>query len=441
MPRLSIIMIVKNEAHCLAQCLDSVREIADEIVVGDTGSTDNTPSIAREKGARVIAVPWTNDFAAARNATIEAATGDWLLHLDADEVVDPKAACAIRELVDRDAGGAEAVEITLLNYCNTPRAWRWRPADHEDPFSRGFSGYLPAPLPRLFRSGRGLEYREPVHENISESLRERAARVLTPEISIHHYGYDPDTPRAKEKVRLYLEIARQKLREHPDDLKALHDVAEQALACGFEEEAEAVCRRAVAIDPCNVAAAATLANVLLSRGQLDEARSILEMVQANGRAPAHITVALAAIAFKQGRLDEVEHRLGCALHADPESVIAHWYLARLHDVLGRDADAADALEAARRLAPSLKETQDRMAARRLRVSGEAAFAGGDPEKALESLVAALRLDPEDPLLHNDLGVILHALGEDTRARQSLNHALQLCGSLPDAAQNLHALNG
>jgi Tfp pilus assembly protein PilF len=439
MPRLSVIMIVKNEAHCLSDCLQSVQHITGEMVVADTGSTDDTPEIARSHGARLIHVPWNNDFAAARNATITAATGDWLLHLDADEMIDPGAAQAIRELIERDGDGHDAVELTLLNYCNTPRAWRWRPVEPGNLFSRGFAGYLPVPLLRLFRAGQGYVYREPVHENITESVHERGGRVLTADIAIHHYGYDPETPRAREKVRNYLEIARKKLREHPEDLKALHDVAEQALACGFEEEAEEVCRRAVAIDPCNLAAAATLANILLSRGQLDEARPILETVQAHGRAPAHIAVALAAIALKQGELDDAQRRLHCALHADPRAVVAHWYHARVLDVLGEEGAAAEALETARQLAPTLRETRDRIEARRLRALGEAQYTAGAAVQALEPLVAALSLDPEDPLLHNDLGVVLHALGQPEKARESFTRALQLCAGVPGVRENLQAL--
>ena len=84
-PRLSVCMIVKNEERFLGQCLASVKDIADELIVIDTGSTDRTIEIAREHGAQVGYFEWCNDFAAARNASIAAATGDWILFLDADE--------------------------------------------------------------------------------------------------------------------------------------------------------------------------------------------------------------------------------------------------------------------------------------------------------------------------------------------------------------------
>ena len=83
--RLSVCLIVKNEEKFLAQCLKSVRDLAAQIIVVDTGSTDRTVEIAREFGAEIYSSAWSDDFAAARNAALEHATGDWILMLDADE--------------------------------------------------------------------------------------------------------------------------------------------------------------------------------------------------------------------------------------------------------------------------------------------------------------------------------------------------------------------
>ena len=82
-------MIVKNEEENLPNCLASVEGIFDEIVIVDTGSTDRTKEIACEFGARVFDFPWIDDFAAARNAVLAHATGDYVFWLDADDVVEP----------------------------------------------------------------------------------------------------------------------------------------------------------------------------------------------------------------------------------------------------------------------------------------------------------------------------------------------------------------
>ena len=80
-------MIVKDEEAMIGRCLQAARDAVDEIVVVDTGSTDRTVEIAESLGARVLHHEWDGDFSAARNVSFDAATGDWVMYLDADEVL------------------------------------------------------------------------------------------------------------------------------------------------------------------------------------------------------------------------------------------------------------------------------------------------------------------------------------------------------------------
>lgn len=95
---LSLCMIVKNEADNLKECLQCFQAAADEIVVVDTGSTDQTPELARAFGARVFHFPWTHNFSAARNFSLQQATGDYVLWVDADDRIDPDELSKIRRL-------------------------------------------------------------------------------------------------------------------------------------------------------------------------------------------------------------------------------------------------------------------------------------------------------------------------------------------------------
>ena len=83
--QISSCLIVKNEAENIARCLESIKSISDEIIVVDTGSTDNTVEIAKSYGARIYFYEWDNNFSNARNFALEKATGDWIIFLDADE--------------------------------------------------------------------------------------------------------------------------------------------------------------------------------------------------------------------------------------------------------------------------------------------------------------------------------------------------------------------
>lgn len=444
MPTLSVIMIVKNEAKCLEECLSSIRGIADEIVVADTGSSDGTRDLAAILGGRVFSLEWKWDFAAARNETIRAASGDWLLHMDADEVLDPDNARRIREIVDADgvaANGtrADAIELTLANYCDDMRAWRWRPAAPGDPWARGHAGYIGVGLLRLFRNRMGYEYREPVHENITESVLEKGGTVRAEPIVIHHYGYACEPDRAKAKAKTYFEIAHIKVVSRPDDPKAWLDLAEQSLACGDAKTAEEAARRALELRPHDLAASTTLGNLLLNRGDLEEARLLFEGIVEHGVQAPHVLTALGAIACKQGDLEAAGKWLAQALEAQPNALQAMLYLARVYDRKGDLNKAREMLQTAKDAAPGIQELRERLQAHDLREKAENQFAVGQHQTALFTLVQALRMDPEDPLIHNDTGVVLAALGRKDKARESFERALLLAPGLPEAVENLQSL--
>lgn len=439
MPTLSVVMIVKNEAGCLSACLGSVASIADEIVVGDTGSTDGTMDLARRFSARVFSFPWPDDFAAARNRVLAEAAGHWLLHMDADEMLDPAGARRIRELVDNDGEGADAVEVTLANYCDDPRSWLWTPVAPDAPMARGFSGYIAAPLLRLFRNGRGFGYRERVHENITESVLERGGVIKREPVLIHHYGYHGHRAPDPRKARFYLELGKRKVRDRPGDPKAWHDLAEQWLACGDAKQAEEACTRALELDPRHVGAATTLGNMLLNRGALADARRVLERIEGERPLPPHLAAALGAIACRQGKPEEARSRLERVIEAAPRTLFGYLYLARALDQLGDPAAARRHLEQAVELTPMLEEPRQRLEAHRLREEAHRRFESEGIEEALGALVGALRLDPEDPLIHNDLGVVASAMGDAERARECFNRALRLAPGMAEAEENLKAL--
>src|SRR5579884_2195452 len=87
-PRVSLCMIVRNEESNLPSCLELIREIVDEIIVVDTGSTDKTKEVAANLGAKVFDFPWKDSFASARNESLRHATGEWIFWMDADDRMD-----------------------------------------------------------------------------------------------------------------------------------------------------------------------------------------------------------------------------------------------------------------------------------------------------------------------------------------------------------------
>ena len=126
--KISLTLIVRDEEKNLPACLSSVAGLFDEIIVVDTGSKDRTRMIALEFGARVFDFVWVDDFAAARNAALARATGDYAFWLDADDVVDPPEREKLRQLLEGLRGGgvgqdaAEALEALdwPTSHCLTP---------------------------------------------------------------------------------------------------------------------------------------------------------------------------------------------------------------------------------------------------------------------------------------------------------------------------------
>lgn len=158
LPLLSAIVIVKNEAHCLERCLRSLAGTADEIVVLDSGSTDDTVAIARRCGARVEITDWPG-FGPQKNRALERATGTWVLSLDADEHLTPELAAAIRAAVDRSAdvpaGGAQPPNGYLIRRLAT---WCGKPVR--------FGDWADKPTLRLFRRGRARFSDDLIHERV-----------------------------------------------------------------------------------------------------------------------------------------------------------------------------------------------------------------------------------------------------------------------------------
>ena len=98
MPALSCCIIAKNEAHRIPHLLRNISAISDQIVVVDTGSTDNTTKVAEEMGAEVTLFPWTDSFSDARNKSLECASHPWIFYIDADDYLPESSLRDLKEL-------------------------------------------------------------------------------------------------------------------------------------------------------------------------------------------------------------------------------------------------------------------------------------------------------------------------------------------------------
>ena len=194
---ISLCMIVRDEESMLPRCLEAVAGHVDEIVIVDTGSTDGTIEIARSFGATVVEAEWTGDFAAARNISFEAATSDWIVYLDADEVMGEGQAARLRELTGRV--WREAFFLVETNHTG----------DLEDGTSVHHNAL------RVFRNRPEYRFEGRIHEQIAHRLPGYLAeRIETTDIRMEHFGYLGVVREEKDKSRRNLELLQRQLEEH-----------------------------------------------------------------------------------------------------------------------------------------------------------------------------------------------------------------------------------
>ncbi|MBL1212497.1 MAG: glycosyltransferase [Ignavibacteriae bacterium] len=186
MPQLTLSMIVKNEEANLAECLNSVTGIADEIVIVDTGSNDKTKSIAKSFGAKVYDFKWVNDFSKARNFALSKSTGNWILYLDADETLDINCIDEISSIINRDEKLSVSCVVESINeFNNSPVTMRY---------------------PRLFKNNPSIKFSGKVHEQIESSLVENSYTFVDSTIKIFHSGYNLPEDELKRKAERNLSI-------------------------------------------------------------------------------------------------------------------------------------------------------------------------------------------------------------------------------------------
>ncbi|MGH9681688.1 MAG: glycosyltransferase [Candidatus Acidiferrales bacterium] len=223
MPRLALSMIVKNAAATIEECLISVRGVVDEIVVADTGSTDETIEIARRAGARVISIAWEDDFSRARNLSLAETTADWVLSLDADERLDPGASNELPGVLD--GTNFWGFQTPIRNYVRDPAMKIWdraaRPNDGSYLPARAFPAYIEHENVRLFRRHPDIYFTGRVHETVGWRIRETGRTLGAVRTPIHHFGMAWESSEARfQKIVFYRELGRKKLEETPENAQA-----------------------------------------------------------------------------------------------------------------------------------------------------------------------------------------------------------------------------
>jgi len=187
-PGVTLCMIVKNEEDNLEKCLCSAEPYVDEIVIVDTGSTDSTVSIARSFGAHVTGFKWCGDFSAARNVSLDAALCQWILWLDADDIVPPGQEEPLARIKASADQGFYARIMSLAENAERPEYLQLR--------------FLP--------NRPELRFEQRIHEQVAPSLARAGIPIVESGFRIIHTGY-ADIEKRKQKAGRNIQMIEQEL--------------------------------------------------------------------------------------------------------------------------------------------------------------------------------------------------------------------------------------
>jgi len=281
MPTLGLSMIVRNEAHTLRPCLESVVGVVSQIVIADTGSTDATPAIAKEFGATVINIPWENHFANARNAALGPLTTDWVLVLDADEELDRAAKHRIPKLLARNEVGGYLTPIRNYVPVASGRGWdrATQPNDKAHPRAAHAPAYFVHENCRLFRRHPEIYFVGRVHELVEPRIASLGMKLPMADFCIHHFGQLTETRSRLEKAAAYRDLLRLKVQELPNDPMAWLQLGLQEYECSRQSAEPMHClERALTLEPKATQAWLFKGLILLDAGKPAEALAALDNV-------------------------------------------------------------------------------------------------------------------------------------------------------------------
>jgi GT2 family glycosyltransferase/acetyltransferase-like isoleucine patch superfamily enzyme/2-polyprenyl-3-methyl-5-hydroxy-6-metoxy-1,4-benzoquinol methylase/predicted Zn-dependent protease len=266
-PTLSICMIVKNEEKHLAYCLNSLSPVANEMIVVDTGSTDKTKEIAEAFGAQIFDIEWTNDFAVARNHSLSKAKGDWILVMDADEVISFQDYAKLKKLISKK----DKIVYNLItrNYVNKTAGDGWTCNDNTYIHEQAGRGWFPSGKVRLFPNNEKIRFENPIHELVEYSIQKIGMGIQESGIPVHHYG-ELDTKKATAKDVQYYELGVQKMKESGGDFKSVWELAVQAGELGKLEESIELWQKVLGFKQREATAYFNMANHYLHLGKYED---------------------------------------------------------------------------------------------------------------------------------------------------------------------------
>ncbi|WP_125141505.1 tetratricopeptide repeat-containing glycosyltransferase family 2 protein [Clostridium transplantifaecale] len=271
--KLSIGLIVKNEEKNLDRCLTALQPllkgVTSELIIVDTGSSDQTVEIAHKYTEKVHFFDWCDDFAEARNYVLDKAKGEWFLYIDADEWFE-SVSLIVAFLNSSESECYNDACFIIRNY---------------DSFSRS-SNYTEEYIKRLFRKLPGRKFEGIVHEHVTNM-----GKLKFIDEHINHYGYVQDSTNFErnKKNKRNLPLLIRELEKEPDNLLMLYQLAQEYLCLDDKDKIIQTCNKIITkysseIDNYYVIKAYWMLNqVYMSRGEYEKIIDVVENYMEDSR--------------------------------------------------------------------------------------------------------------------------------------------------------------
>jgi GT2 family glycosyltransferase len=221
--RLSLCMIVRNSSRTLRQCLSSIRPWVDEMIVVDTGSTDDTVRIAEELGAQVHLFEWSDSFAAARNESLRFATGQWIFWMDSDDTIDQANGAKLRQLLARE------YKSSTLGFVMQVRC----------PTGSSAGPYATATVVdhvKMFRNLPAIRFTGRIHEQVLPAIRRLGGDVEWTDACVVHSGSDTSAEGKAKKHQRDIRLLELEVSDNPDDTFALFNMGMTLMDMGQPDQ-------------------------------------------------------------------------------------------------------------------------------------------------------------------------------------------------------------
>ena len=391
---LSLCAIVKNEEHFLSQCLKSVKNVVDEIIILDTGSTDKTVEIAEQFGAKVYHFQWCNDFAIARNEALKYVRGEWVLVLDADEVLNPAIVPQLKQAI-------EAEDNLVVNLI------RHEVGAAQSPYSL---------ISRLFRRHPAIKFTRPYHSLIDDSVSELLTQepdwriVSLTDVAILHYGYQAEAIASLDKYTRARVMMEKFLANHPNDPYVCSKLGALYLQSGSLKNGVKFLKQGL---KSNLAEPPVLFEIHYSLGNAYNRQQDYE------RAQKHYLKAIAqpilpilkigaynnlgSLFLNMGELGKARQTLDKVLQLDPNFAMGYYNLGMLLNKMGQKKDAIAAYQKAIQLNPHYAPTYQNL--------GITFYQSGYMQKSIDTFKQAIALyERQNPQTATELRQKLTGIG-------------------------------